>query len=70
MILGGAESVPTWHNSARDVPIELPADLLRAHAVLVRRDCHVPPLEPLYDRPYHVLSREFFSSRFLLATLW
>jgi hypothetical protein len=35
--LGAAESVATRHNSAqaRDVPDELPADLLRAPAVLV-----------------------------------
>jgi hypothetical protein len=57
--LGAAESVATRHNSARarDVPDELPADLLRAPAVLVRRDGHVPPLEPLYDGPYRVLAR-------------
>jgi transposase InsO family protein len=62
--LGAAESVATRHNSARaqDVPDELPADLLRAPAFLVRRDGHVPPLEPLYDGPYRMLacSRDWF----------
>jgi hypothetical protein len=40
----------------------LPVDLLRAEAVLVHRDGHVPPLAPLYDGPYRVLtrSRDFF----------
>jgi hypothetical protein len=36
---------------------ELPADLLRTPAVLVRRDGHMPPLEPLYNGPYHMLAR-------------
>jgi hypothetical protein len=66
--LGAAESVATRHNSvrARDVPDKLPdklpADLLRAPAVLVRRDGHEPPLEPLYNGPYQVLahSRDWF----------
>jgi hypothetical protein len=49
--LGAAKSVATRHNSARarDMPDEVPADLLRAPAVLVRRDGHVLPLQPLYE---------------------
>jgi hypothetical protein len=39
------------------VPDELPADLLRAPAILVRQDGHVQLLEPLYDGPYRVLAR-------------
>ena len=35
----------------------LPAALLSATYVLVRRDGHVPPLTPLYDGPYKVLQR-------------
>jgi hypothetical protein len=51
--VGAAESIATRHNStrARDVPDKLPADLMSAPAVLVRRDGHMLPLEPLYDSP-------------------
>jgi hypothetical protein len=57
--LGAAESIATRHNSARaqDMLDELPADLLHAPAVLVRRDVHVSPLELLYDGPYRMLAR-------------
>jgi transposase InsO family protein len=50
---------PTRHNTAaaRTPPAELPADLARAPAVFVRRDGHVPPLQPLYDGPFAVLRR-------------
>jgi hypothetical protein len=41
---------------AQQAPEDLPVDLLRAEAVLVRRDGHVPPLAPLYDAPYRVLT--------------
>jgi hypothetical protein len=62
--VGAAEIIPTRHNVARaqQAPEDLPADLLCAEAVLVRRDDHVPPLEPLYNGPYRVLtrSRDFF----------
>jgi hypothetical protein len=56
---GAAESVATRHNSAqaRDMPDELPANMLHAPAVLVHLDGHMPPLEPLYNGPYHVLAR-------------
>jgi len=49
----------TRHNTAasRAAPTELPAALLTAPYVLVRRDGHVPPLELLYDGPYAVLRR-------------
>jgi hypothetical protein len=39
---------------ARDVLDELPADLLWATSVLVWRDGHLPPLEPLYNSPYRM----------------
>jgi Integrase core domain len=62
--IGAAETLPTRHNVARaqQAPEDLTADLLRAEAVLVRRDGHVPPLAPLYNGPYCVLtrSRDFF----------
>ena len=50
---------PTRHNTAasRLPPPELPDALVRAPTVLVRRDGHVPPLQPLYDGPYTVLRR-------------
>jgi hypothetical protein len=38
------------------VPDELPANLLRAPVILVHQDCHMPPLEPLYDGPYRLLA--------------
>ena len=49
----------TRHNTAegRTAPAELPAALLTAPYVLVRRDGHVPPLELLSDGPYAVLRR-------------
>jgi hypothetical protein len=34
---------------------QLPDDLARAPTVFVRRDGHVPPLQPLYDGPYTVV---------------
>jgi hypothetical protein len=62
--VGAAKIIPTRHNVARaqQAPEDLPVDLLRAEAVLVRRDGHVPPLAPLYNGPYRVLtrSRDFF----------
>ncbi len=38
-------------------PPQLPDDLARALTVFVRRDGHVPPLQPLYDGPYTVIRR-------------
>jgi hypothetical protein len=62
--VGAVEIVYTRHNVARaqQAPEDLPVDLLQAEAVLVRRDGHVPPLAPLYDGPYRVLTRscDFF----------
>jgi len=57
--LGDSPPPPTRHNTAvgRQPPEELPDALLRAPTVLVRRDGHVPPLQPLYDGPYAVLRR-------------
>ncbi len=36
---------------------QLPNDLARAPTVFVRRDGHIPPLQPLYDSPYTVIRR-------------
>jgi hypothetical protein len=41
------------------MPGKLPADLLRALAVLVCRDGHMQSLEPLYNGPYCVLARSW-----------
>ncbi len=43
------------HNSSTDLPSELPAELLSAPLVWVRRCGLVPPLQSLYDGPYAVL---------------
>jgi hypothetical protein len=47
---------------AHQAPEDLPAVLLRAKAVLVRRNRHMPLLAPLSDGPYFVLTRscDFF----------
>ena len=59
MTLSRSETVNSRFNTAanRVPPAELPAELLAASHVLVRRDGHVPPLSPLYDGPYVVLER-------------
>jgi hypothetical protein len=46
-------------------PPQLPDDLARAPTVFVRRDGHVPPLQPLYDGPYTVIccSLHYFTVR-------
>jgi hypothetical protein len=49
-----APSLPR-HNSSTDLPSELPAELLSAPLVWVRRGGLIPPLQPLYDSPYAVL---------------
>jgi hypothetical protein len=51
-----AVSLPR-HNSSAQLPDELPADLLSAPLVWVRRGGVIPPLHPLYDGPYTVLRR-------------
>ncbi len=45
------------HNSSTDLPSELPAKLLSAPLLWVRRGSLVPPLQPLYDGPYAFLRR-------------
>ncbi len=44
-----------WNNSSTELPSELPAQLLFAPLVWVRRGVLVPPLQSLYDGPYAVL---------------
>jgi hypothetical protein len=51
-----APSLPR-HNSSTELPSELPAELLSAPLVWVRRGGLVPPLQLLYDGPYAVLRR-------------
>jgi hypothetical protein len=57
--LSAAEHSATRHNTAADrrPPPQLPDDLACAPTVFVRRDGHVPPLQPLYDGPYTVIRR-------------
>ncbi len=57
--LSAAEHPSTRNNTAaaRQPPPQLPDDLTRAPKVFMRRDSHVPPLQPLYDGPYAVLRR-------------
>ena len=66
-ILRSAENTVARHNTAsRQVaPETLPAGLLLAPMVFVRRDGHVPPLTPLYDGPFTVLQRsaQYFKIR-------
>jgi hypothetical protein len=51
-----APSLPR-HNSSTELPSELPAELLFAPLIWVRRGGLVPPLQSLYDGPYAVLRR-------------
>jgi hypothetical protein len=51
-----ASSLPR-HNSSTELPSKLPAELLSAPLVWVRRGSLVPPLQPLYDGPYAFLRR-------------
>jgi hypothetical protein len=55
-VLAGRTLLPTTHHSS-PAPQELPAELLLAKHVLVRRDGHVPPLAAAYDGPFLVLER-------------
>jgi hypothetical protein len=57
--LSAAEHSATRHNTAAapQPPPQLPVDLARTLTVFVRRDGHVPPLQPLYDGPYTVIRR-------------
>ncbi len=54
-----AELSATRHNTAaaHRPPPQLPDDHARAPTVFVRRDGHVPPLQPLYEGPYTVIRR-------------
>ncbi len=57
--LSAAEHPSIRHNTAaaRRPPPDLPDALTRATSVFIRRDGHMPPLQPLYDGPYTVLRR-------------
>ncbi len=57
--MSAAEHATTRHNTAaaRQPPPQLPDARARATMVFVRRDGHVPPLQPLYDGPYAVIRR-------------
>lgn len=66
----GFQPVQPAHNTAaqKQAPDKLPAELLAARYVLVRRDGHVPPLAPLYDGPYLVLQRSLRSFRLQMGS--
>ena len=51
--------VPPRHNlsSSNPLPAALPAGLMEASFVFVRRDCHRAPLSAAYDGPYKVLRK-------------
>ncbi len=51
-----AVSLPR-HNSSAKLPSELPAELLSAPLVWVRRCSVIPPLQPHYNGPYAILRR-------------
>jgi hypothetical protein len=55
--LSAAKHPSTRHNTAaaRQPPPQLPDDLARAPTVFVREDSHLPPLQPLYNRPYTII---------------
>jgi hypothetical protein len=57
--LSAAEHPSTRHNTAAAwrLPPQLPDALARMPTVFVRRDGHVPLLQPLYDGPYALLRR-------------
>ncbi len=57
--LSAAEHSATRHKTAavHQPQLQLPDDLARVPTVFVRRDGHVPPLQPLYDGPYTVIRR-------------
>ena len=56
--------VPACHNtlSTTDLPEQIPTSLYSCLMVLIHKDGHVPPLAPLYEGPYKVLSRSLFAS--------
>jgi hypothetical protein len=57
--LSAAKHTATRHNIAAACrpPLQLPDALASAPTVFVRRDGHIPPLQPLYDGPYTVIRR-------------
>jgi hypothetical protein len=70
--LSAAEHTATRHNTAaaRQPLPRLPDDLARASMVFVRRDGHVPPLQPLYDGPYAVIRRSLHHFTLRIGTRW
>ena len=57
--MSGFRPVPARHNTPEvpELPQQVPISLTTCPMVLVRRDGHVPPLSPLYEGPYKVLTR-------------
>ena len=63
--MSGFRPVPARHNSPSvpDLPQQIPVFLATCPMVLVRKDGHVPPLAPLYEGPYKVISRSLKTFR-------
>ena len=63
--MSGFHPVPARHNvqSSTVSTEQLPTALTSCPMVLVRKDGHVPPLSPLYEGPYQVLSRSLRTFR-------
>ena len=56
--MSGFCQTPACHNTPAEVklPKQVPDSLLSSTMVFVRKDGYVPPLAPLYEGPYRVLS--------------
>ena len=63
--MSGFRPVPARHNNPAvpDLPQQIPISLATCPMVLVRKDGHVPPLAPLYEGPYKVISRSLKTFR-------
>jgi hypothetical protein len=51
--------IPARHNIAAGsaLPVQIPQELKQCKYVLVKKGGHLPPLTPLYEGPYRVISR-------------
>jgi hypothetical protein len=56
-VMSGFQPVPTRHNNAEQLPLDLPEELLAAQFVFIRRDGPSRPLDRPYDGPYEVVQR-------------
>jgi hypothetical protein len=56
------------YSSSSGLPSELPAKLLSARLVWIRRGSAVPPLHPLYDDPFTVIRPGSYSFTLQVGT--